>query len=140
MRESALTPGAWAPADGPDYTPADFGSDLSLSRDGRFLAVGSARDDAVGTGVRYPPFDSQHASPAGAVYVFERRPTGWRLREFIKANFDGVQFLAFGAAVSLARNGKDLAVGAPGDASNALGIDGDQEDTSAPNRGAVWLY
>jgi hypothetical protein len=111
-----------------------------MSRDGRFLAVGSAGDNAAGTGVRYPPFFADGSGSQGAVYVYERRPTGWRLRQFIKPNPGATQFLGFGAAVSLARNGKDLAVGAPGDTSNALGIDGDQDDTSAPDRGAVWLY
>jgi hypothetical protein len=140
MRETTMTPGPWVPRDALDYTPSQFGGDLSLSRDGRFLAVGSAGDDLVGTGARYPPLGLARSHVTGAVYVFERRPTGWRLRQFLKPNFDGVEFLYFGAAVSLARNGKDLAVGAPNDASNALGIDGDQEDTSAPTRGAVWLY
>jgi hypothetical protein len=110
-----------------------------MSRDGRLLAVASVRDPAYGTGVLYPPIISDR-STHGAVYVYERRPTGWRLRQFIKPNSDVEQFPGFGSAVSLARNGKDLAVGAPGDSSNARGIDGDQADTSTPNRGAVWLY
>jgi hypothetical protein len=140
IRETAVTPGDWVPREVEDYSPADYGGRLSISRDGRFLAVGSAGDNAAGTGVRYPPFFADGSGSQGAVYVYERRPTGWRLRQFIKPNPGATQFLGFGAAVSFARNGKDLAVGAPGDLSNALGIDGDQDDTSAPNRGAVWVY
>jgi len=140
IRETAVTPGDWVSRESEDFSPADYGGRLSMSRDGRFLAVGSAGDHAAGDGVGYPPIVSGGIGPRGAVYVYERRPTGWRLRQFIKPNPGAVQFLGFGAGVSLARNGKDLAVGAPGDASNALGIDGDQDDTSAPLRGAVWLY
>jgi hypothetical protein len=46
----------------------------------------------------------------------------------------------FRRSVSLGDNGKTLVVGAPFEPSNAIGIDGDQTDTSAPERGAVWLY
>jgi hypothetical protein len=139
-REATLPPGEWTTRGDADYPAAAYGLPLSMSRDGRLLAAGSVRDPATGTGVLYPPIINGNTNTTGAVYVYERRPTGWRLRQFIKPNSDAVQFPGFGWAVSLSRNGKDLAVGAPGDASNARGIDGDQADTSAPDRGAVWLY
>ena len=44
------------------------------------------------------------------------------------------------SAVALGLNGKILAVGAPFDPSAATGIDGDRDDASMPERGAVWLY
>ncbi len=143
MRETAVTPGDWILPDGADYSPSNYGARLSMSRDGRFLAVSSHGDNAAGNGVQYPPFVAG-GTGRGAVYVYERRPSGWRLRQFIKPNSAALDQYgfgpAFGAAVSLARNGKDLAVGAPAETSSALGIDGDQDDTSAPYRGAVWLY
>ena len=139
VRETEVTPGDWVPRESADFSPAGYGGHLSMSRDGRFLAVSSNGDNAAGTGVQYPPFVASSGT-RGAVYVYDRRPSGWRLRQFIKSNSDAVNYLGFGASVSWARNGKDLAVGSPGDASNALGIDGDQDDTSAPSRGAVWLY
>ena len=139
-REAVLSPGEWTTRGEADYPAAAYGLTLSMSRDGRFLAVASVRDPADGSGVLYPPIINGNHGTTGAVYVYDHRPTGWRLRQFIKPNSDAVQFPGFGSAVSLARNGKDLAVGAPGDPSNARGIDGDQADTSAPNRGALWLY
>jgi hypothetical protein len=42
--------------------------------------------------------------------------------------------------VALGDNGRVLAVGAPFDPSAATGIDGDRDDASAPERGAVWMY
>ena len=42
--------------------------------------------------------------------------------------------------VALGDNGKLLIVGAPFDPSNATGFDGDRDDDSALNRGAVWIY
>jgi hypothetical protein len=40
----------------------------------------------------------------------------------------------------LGDNGKVLAVGAPLDPSAATGINGNPNDGTAPDRGAVWLY
>jgi hypothetical protein len=139
-RETTLASGDWLAPGDVDYSPGNFGAALSLSRDGRFLAIGSSGDPAIGSGVVYPPISAGNTNYNGAVYVYERRPSGWRLRQFIKPNFSGYGYQGFGAGVSLARNGKDLAVGAPGDASNARGIDGDQQDISEPGRGAVWVY
>jgi hypothetical protein len=139
-REASLSPGEWTTRGEADYPAAAYGLPLSMSRDGRFLAAGSVRDPADGTGVLYPPIVNGNNGTTGAVYVYEHRPSGWRLRQFIKPNSAPLNVPVFGVAVSLARNGKDLAVGALGDPSNARGIDGDQADTSAPDRGAVWLY
>ena len=45
-----------------------------------------------------------------------------------------------GYSLALDQYGRVLAVGSPYDASKATGIDGDREDASVPDRGAVWLY
>jgi hypothetical protein len=45
-----------------------------------------------------------------------------------------------GHSVALGDNGRILFVGAPFDPSAATGIDGDRDDDSAPQRGAVWIY
>jgi hypothetical protein len=46
----------------------------------------------------------------------------------------------FGGNVALSRDGNTLAVGAPGEASNATGINGNQGDVSAPQAGAVYVF
>ena len=95
----------------------------------------------IGSGVLYPPISEYaYQTGRGAAYVFERKPSGWRLRQFIKPNDSAFSWPRFGWSVALARNGKDLAIGAPEDASAASGIGGDPADLSAPGRGAVWLY
>jgi hypothetical protein len=46
----------------------------------------------------------------------------------------------FGAAVALSADGSTLAVGAPGERSNADGIDGDQANHSLRDAGAVYVF
>ncbi|RZJ17428.1 MAG: integrin [Haliea sp.] len=46
----------------------------------------------------------------------------------------------FGYAVALSGDGNTLAVGAVGEGSNAIGINGDGSDNSAPVSGAVYIY
>lgn len=46
----------------------------------------------------------------------------------------------FGTAVALSADGKTLAVAAPGESSNAIGIHGDPSDDSAQYSGAVYVY
>ncbi len=58
-------------------------------------------------------------------------------RAYIKAsNTDSDDNFGYSVALS----GDTLAVGAPGEASNARGINGDQSNTSAPNAGAVYVF
>lgn len=45
-----------------------------------------------------------------------------------------------GNTVSISADGNTIAVGAPHEASNATGIDGNQNDDSASNAGAVYIY
>ena len=58
--------------------------------------------------------------------------------EFARVALERLQ--GAGHAVVLGANGTVLAVGAPYDSSAATGIDGERDDDSAPQRGAVWLY
>jgi hypothetical protein len=115
-----------------------YGGPTTISADGRFIAVGSYSDENAGSGVVRGPL-TRDSSYSGAVFVFERKPTAWSLRNMIKPNVPSYQG-AFGYGVSFGDNGKILAVGAYGENSGARGIDGDQADTSSPDSGAAWLY
>jgi len=46
----------------------------------------------------------------------------------------------FGYTLALSADGNTLAVGTPGEASNAIGVDGNQTDNSVPDSGAVYVY
>ncbi len=115
-----------------------YGGPITISADGRFVAVGSYNDENAGSGVVRGPL-TRTSAYSGAVFVFERKPTAWSLRNMIKPNVASNQG-AFGYGVSFGDNGKILAVGAMGEDSGARGIDGDQADTSSPDSGAAWLY
>jgi hypothetical protein len=112
---------------------------ISLSRDGKILALGVGSEYTLGRGPIYPPYvEGNQTRPTGSVAIFERKPSGWRLRRFVKP--DSVNNGMFGHSVALGGNGRVLIVGAPKDPSAAAGIDGDREDASSRDRGAVWVY
>ena len=104
-----------------------FGDALAAS--GNTLAVGAPAEGNTGTGPTAPA--------PGAVYVFERGPSGWSQQAFLKASNPMVAN-RFGG--SLALNGDVLAVGAVGESSVARGINGAQGNTLAPNSGAVYVF
>jgi hypothetical protein len=114
-----------------------------MSHDGRFIAVSAAGDRASGGhGVIYPPYIPGANGP-GAVYIYERQPTGWRLRQFIKPNEGGAswdELSALGLPLSFGRNAKDLAVGGAGLPGAANVVGGPLPDDPRNLRGAVWLY
>jgi hypothetical protein len=112
-------------------------NDGTISRDGKIVALGDREGNVLGLGPVYPPYET--TSPgSGAVFVYERRPAGWSLRRVVTPG--SLAGAWAGHSVALGNNGKVLAVGAPLDPSAASGIDGDRNDFSAPERGAVWLY
>ena len=77
-------------------------------------------------------------SRSGAVYIFTRTVTTWSQEAYIKASNPDVE--DFFSVVSLSGNGLTLAVGAGGEDSNAIGINGDQTNNSASFAGAVYVF
>ncbi len=116
-------------------TAADdfFGFSVALS--GNALAIGAISEDSNATGINGDQVNS-NATNSGAVYLFTRSGTAWTQQAYIKAsNADALD--EFGYSVTL--SGNTLAVGAPGEASNATGINGNQADNSVDGRGAVYI-
>ena len=103
-----------------------FGFSVDLNHDGDLLAIGAYREDSG-------------ATDSGAVYLFARSGGGWTQQAYIKAGNSGSGD-NFGYTVALSGDGGTLAVGAPGEDSTASGIDGDGNDDSAPDSGAVYLF
>lgn len=115
-----------------------FGSSVSLSNDGNTLAVGSTGEAGAATGINGDQFNKL-VIYVGAAYVFDRDGGNWRQLAYVKATnteaYDG-----FARSISLSGDGNTLAVGASSEGSDATGINGDQNNNSAPASGAVYLY
>jgi len=114
-----------------------FGSAIALSADGNTLAVGAAFEDSAAKGVNGVSKD--RAVNSGAVYVYTRDNKGWKQQAYLKASntAEGAQF---GNSLTLSADGNLLAVGSPGEASSATGINGNQSDRSMPSAGAVYVF
>ena len=111
-----------------------FGSSTALS--GSTLAVGATNEESSATGVNGNQSDNSTLL-GGAVYVFTRTGSTWNREAYIKAsNTDYAD--AFGYSVAL--SGSTLAVGALNERSSAAGVNGNQDDNSKPDSGAVYLF
>jgi hypothetical protein len=116
------------------------GRTLVLSRDGNTLVVAAPDENSAAKGVNGNQKD-ETAGGAGAVYVFTRGDAGkpWTQQAYLKAsNTDAYD--SFGFAVALNANGNTLAVTATREDSNARGINGSQDDNSAEDSGAVYVF
>jgi trimeric autotransporter adhesin len=115
-----------------------FGSALALNAAGDTLAVGAPGESSNALTIGGNFLDNT-ASQAGAAYVFRRTGSAWAQQAYVKAtNTDAGDLL--GSAVALSADGNTLAVGAPGEASSATGIGGNQIDNSRFQAGAAYLY
>jgi FG-GAP repeat len=114
------------------------GHAVALSGDGNTLAVGAPYESSGAKGINGDQNDTSLYS-AGAVYVFVRKNGAWVQQAYIKASNPG-QSYRFGHVVSLSEDGNTLAVSSHFEASAAKGIDGDQNDKSIPQAGAVYVF
>lgn len=111
---------------------------LALSGDGSTLAVGSDNERSAATGINGDQADNSTPG-AGAVYVFTRAGSSWTQHSYLKAsNTDRGDF--FGQGVALSGDGATLAVGAIGERSAALGVNGDQTNNSIVLAGATYVF
>jgi hypothetical protein len=115
-----------------------FGVRLALSADGNLLAVGAFAQDSSGVGIESDQA-SNGAADSGAVYLFNREQGRWSQGAYIKSSGSRAND-NFGHGIAMSADGKTLAVGAPGQSSNATGIGAEQTDASAPFAGAVYLF
>jgi hypothetical protein len=102
-----------------------FGNSLALSGD--VLAVGAWFGDG----------SSDTVDNSGLAYVFRRTGTTWQQEAKIQASNAGVDD-HFGYSVAL--SGDTLAISATAEDSAAKGVDGAQNDNSATDSGAVYVF
>jgi hypothetical protein len=113
----------------------EFGTTVALSGD--TLAVSAGLFEAsCATGINGNQTDN-NCGGAGAVYVFTRTQGTWSQQAYVKASNTnpGDQF-----GFSLALQGDTLAVGAIGEDSCAVGINGDQANDGCFESGAVYVF
>lgn len=115
-----------------------FGWALALSADGESLLVGAHFEDGAARGINGDQLDAS-AEDAGSAYLYRRDGATWAPVAYLKAS-NTRAFAEFGTAVAIDADGATLVIGAPREASGARGIGGEQEDDSAPESGAVYVY
>jgi hypothetical protein len=118
-----------------------WGMSIALSADGSTLALASADEDCLATGINPPGCidDRESDTSAGAVSVFVREGTSWTQQGHFKASNTGSGDW-FGLRVALSGDGNALAASAIYEASAGRGVNAGQNDDSAPESGAVYLF
>src|SRR5690606_6934764 len=79
------------------------------------------------------------APRSGAVYLFSKVQGEWQQDAYVKAS-NSAEGYSFGSSLAVSRDGNTLAVGADGESSAAVGINGNQNSADAPASGAVYMF
>lgn len=111
-----------------------FGGNVTIS--GETIVIGAEGESSNATTVGGNDADNS-APNAGAAYVFVRSGATWSQQAYLKASNSGANDF-FGNKVAVSG---DLAViGAPGEGSAAIVINGNQADNSATRAGAAYVF
>lgn len=111
-----------------------FGVAIGVSGD--LVVVGATRESSASTGVNGIQSDNS-ASGSGAAYVFRSNAGVWSQEAYIKASNAAFNDI-FGQSVAVS-DGR-IIVGAPNEDSNATRVGGNQNDDSASQAGAAYLF
>jgi len=114
------------------------GTSISISGDANTMAVGAPFESGGSPGVNGNQNDNSMYA-AGAVYVYTRQGQAWTQQAYVKASNPGLND-HFGSSVALSRDGNTMAVAAHWESSAAKGINGNQNDDSLPQAGAVYIF
>jgi hypothetical protein len=141
-----------------------FGTSIALSTDGNTLVVGAIGEDSNAKGVNgdqsintcyyfseagyvIEPECKEAGKYAvrgiinnGAAYVFKRAETLWTQEAYLKPSTTFINTV-FGTSVDVSGDGNTLVVGTPGDASNAVTVNGDTtQHIDYANTGAAYVF
>ena len=122
-----------------------LGAWVAISDDGNTVAAGAPDEDSLTTGIN--TVETGHSGrigtlddiSVGAAYVFTRSGGTWSQQASFKASNSGIEDW-FGVRLALSGDGNTLAVSAPNEDSGAKGINGRQDDNSAGEAGALYLF
>ena len=109
----------------------EFGRSVAISGD--TMVIGAWNESS---GVGNDESDNS-ANGAGAVYVFVRTDDSWSQQAYLKAS-NAETGDSFGYSVAI--SGDVIVVGAYREASNATGIDGDENNNSMSDAGAAYVF
>ncbi len=115
-------------------TNDNFGVSVAIAGD--TMVIGAFNEGSNATGVNGDQSDNS-ADSAGAAYVFIRSGDNWSQQAYLKASNTGAND-NFGISVAIEND--TIVVGAFSETSNATGIDGDQNDNSAVQAGAAYVF
>lgn len=119
----------------------DLAGAIAVSGDGNTLAIGAPGEASNAMGVDGDETNNSSVN-AGAVYIYLRTSSGWLKQAYLKApntNLAGAHG-RFGFSLALSRDGNTLAVGAPGEAGCASGIDSPTVSIMCSLQGAVYIF
>ena len=114
------------------------GDSIAISRDGNTMAVGAPYESSSARGINGNQNDNSMYA-AGAVYVFTRQGVAWTQQAYVKASNPG-QSDHFGSSIALSADGNTMAVAAYFESSGAAGVNGNQDDDSLKQSGAVYVF
>ncbi len=117
-----------------------LGDSVAVSGNGLTLAVGAPNEGSGAKGINGDQNDTSVYS-AGAVYVYTRPNVAgaWAQQAYIKPS-NPQAAAEFGHVVTLSADGNTMAVSAYFEASASKGINGNQNDDSIPQAGAVYVF
>jgi hypothetical protein len=115
-----------------------FGYRVALNGDGSTLLVSAPNEDSKAQGINGNQMDDS-ALESGAGYLFTRTGTTWAQKAYIKGS-NTRAFDLFSSSVAVSGDGKLLVLGAPAESSGARGVNGNQNDASAQNAGAAYVF
>ncbi len=125
--EASLVPSNFGPQDG-------HANSIAIA--GATIVVGAHLEDSNAVGVNGDGTNNS-AGDSGAAYVFRRTGTIWAQEAYLKAS-NTYQNDQFGFSVSI--SGETIVVGAKFEKSNATGVNGSQNNLSAPSSGAAYVF
>ena len=142
----ARTAGAWrqtnylkaANAEGGD----SLGVSVAISDDGNTVAAGALDEDCPAKGINAAPCDNDRMgdTSTGAAYIFVRNGATWSQQAFFKASNTGSRGDWFGARLALSGDGNTMVSGSTLEDSGSKGINGKQDDDTAAESGAAYLF
>lgn len=112
------------------------GNAVSISNNGEKIAF-SAAEDSNATNLNGDQTNNDLAS-AGGVFIYTKNNGIWCFSDYVKSS-NTEAYDIFGLFMEISGDGSTLAVGAPGEDSNATGINGDQTNNSFSTAGAVYI-